>query len=172
MSCICNFYALPRASYGYIWFGFMPNALWRISIFQLFRCRNLASTRDILVHLVGSHVGGCQAYWYVCLCGGTIHPPIQLYTPTCLFTPHVSIASCTSVCPPIHQYVSICHGDFGASVHSYTCQTFLYLSVHPFASQFITVIPVALHNCGSLLCWTGCLWMYAQLHAVDLFFSL
>ena len=32
------------------------------------------------------------------------------------------------------------------------------------------VIPVATHHCGLLLYWTGCLWMYAMLHAVDFFF--
>ena len=52
--------------------------------------------------------------------------------------------------------------------HQNIFQAFLCLSVHPFALQFITQ-PVALHHCGSLLYWTGCLWMYAMLHAVDLF---
>ena len=41
------FYALPRASCGYIWCGFIPSAVWRFSniFFQLFRCRNLALNR-------------------------------------------------------------------------------------------------------------------------------
>ena len=46
------------------------------------------------------------------------------------------------------------------------------LSVHPFASQFITFMPVAPHYCESLLYCIECLQMYAQYHAVDLFFSL
>ena len=67
-----------------------------------------------------------------------------------------------------HLYIPYVMG-LGASVH---LSAILCLSVHSFATQFITVMPVALHHCGLLLYWTGCLWMYAQLHAVDLFFSL
>ena len=61
-------------------------------------------------------------------------------------------------------------GLWGASVHWYICHTFLCLLVHPFAPQFIIVIPVDNHHDGSLLYWTGGWWMYAQIHAVDLFF--
>ena len=99
--------------------------------------------------------------------------------------PCMSVYPCTSVCPhtPVCSlYIMgfegasvhpICHGDFQQEpVHWYLCQTFLSLSVYPFAPHFIMVIPVAPHHCGSLLYWTGCLWMYAQLHAVDLVLSL
>ena len=91
--------------------------------------------------------------------------------------------------PPVHLYVPlyhilpICHGNFGViyTPHmslgllegdKYICQTFLCLPVHPFASQFITVIPAAPHHCGLLLYWTGCLWMSVILHAVVPFFAV
>ena len=70
----------------------------------------------------------------------------------------------------------IWYGDLGACVypiclgvfwgHQYIFQAFLCLLVHPVASQFITVIPVASHHYGLLLYWTGWLWMSAMLHAV------
>ena len=64
--------------------------------------------------------------------------------------PHTSIHHHTTICPSIPPYICmfplycmflICHGDSGASVHpmyQYICQAFLCLSVHPFASQFIS----------------------------------
>ena len=125
-------------------------------------------------YIRGRHVG-------VCHCRG-IHMPPYGYTPVHLYAP------CTSVCPihPVHQYVLsipyVPHMSWKLWGHLYTpyvgvfwrhqyiCQAFLCLSVHPFASQFITVIPVASHDCGLLLYWTGCLWMSGTLHAVVPFF--
>ena len=69
-----------------------------------------------------------------------------------------------------HLYTLYVLGPFGG--HQYICQAFLCLSVHPFAPQFITVIPVALHHYGLLLYWTGCLWMSAMLHAIVPFFEV
>ena len=144
---------------------------------------NLALNRTILSLFRGRHVGGCQAYCYVCLMGASIYPPVWLYTP------HTSVCSCIFVYPlyiHISPYIPVCSPyvtgtwggistthmawDFGG--HWYISHTFLGLSVHSFVPQVITVIPVAPHHCGSLLKWTGCLCMYVTLHAVDLLFSL
>ena len=122
-------------------------------------------------------MGDCKAFWCVCQIGGHLCPHMSpLYVcmphnmsvyPLYVCVPH------TSICPPIH------HGDIGG--HLYISQTLLCLLVHPFVYQFILVIPVAQHHCGSLavsfmagfstylfwvlfflLCWTRGLWMYAQ----------
>ena len=140
-------------------------------IFQLFRCRNLAPT-------VEAGMGICQPR-------GIHTPSIHLYSPHVLYAPCMSIhplyicmphTPCTSVC----SMFPIWHRDLGASVHpiclgvflecQYICHAFHCLLVHPFASQFITVMPVAPHHCGLLLCWTECLWMSAMFHAVFPFF--
>ena len=107
-------------------------------------------------------------------------PPYGHMLPYICTPPHVCL-------PPVHPYVSpyaimfpyiigcgesvhpICHGVFWG--HQYICQTFLCLSVNPFAPQLLKFIPVAPHHCQSLLQWTGCLWMCDMFHAVDLFFS-
>ena len=81
---------------------------------------------------------------------------------------------CTSICSLYvmgtwgHLYTPYVLESFGG--HQYICQAFLCLSVHPFASQFITVIPVAPHHCGLFLYWTACLWMSAMLCAFVPFF--
>ena len=112
----------------------------------------------------------------VCLSDWGIHTPPYIHMPPVyLYAPYVNT-------PPVHLYGSIyhmfslCHGELRASIHpicqgvfwghQYICQEFLSLLVHPFAPQFITVIPVAPHHCGLLRYWTGCLWMYATFHAV------
>ena len=103
-----------------------------------------------------------------CMSHAAVHP---LYICMSLYT---SIFSHTSICS------SCVMGTLGTSVHDYVigtlggyqyiCLKFLCLSVHLFAPQFIMVIQVTHHLCGSLPYWTRGLWMYAQLHAVDLFF--
>ena len=90
-----------------------------------------------------------------------LHTPVHLYVPPIQYVPHVSL-DIGGICTPL------CFGVFRG--HQYICQAFLCLSVHPFASQLITVIPVAPHHCGLLLYWTGCLWIAAMLHAVVPFF--
>ena len=80
---------------------------------------------------------------------------------------------CTSVCCPYSICSPYVMGTWGASIqpiclgvfggHQYICQAFLWLSVHPFASKFITVILAASHHCGLLLYWTGCQLMSALL---------
>ena len=104
-------------------------------------------------------------------------PPVHLYAPY-ICRPHTT---------PVHLYVfpiqNVPHMSCGCGGHLYTpcvleslegistfCQAFLCLSAHPFASQFIKVIPVGSHHGGLLLYWTGCLWMYAMLGAVVPFF--
>ena len=99
---------------------------------------------------------------YVCM------PPYVCTSPYIhmpLHTPHT--CSPYTICSP---YVM---GTWRASKHpiclggnQYICQASLCLSVCPFSSQFITVIPVAPHHCGLLLYWTGCLWMSAMLNTV------
>ena len=86
---------------------------------------------------------------------------------------YISMSPHTSICFP---YIM---GTFWGEL--YICQTFLCLSLHPFAPQFITVIPATHYDCGSFsvpicseYCFflhylTGWLQMYVQAHAVDLF---
>ena len=106
---------------------------------------------------------GCQAYWYVCLIGG--HPYISLYIHMPLICPcippYTSMFPYTSLCFPMSW------GFWDASVHLSDISVSVSTSV---CHQFIMVIPVAQHHCGSLLYWTGGLQMYAQLHAVDFSF--
>ena len=104
MACICHFvfYALPRASYGYIQCGFIPSAVWRFSnIFsELFRCRNLAFNRffsyilvaDMFLYLGG--VSGCPAHIHV-------HP--------CMFVcPHTFVCLPGVYMPPICPHTLLC----------------------------------------------------------------
>ena len=96
MACICHFvfYALPRASYGYIQCGFIPSVVWRFSniFFQLFRCRNLALNRVFSYFLVA----GMFCYTWQ-MSGHPLHSyaPIHSYTPKGVHTP---ILLCASVC--------------------------------------------------------------------------
>ena len=69
-----------------------------------------------------------------------------------------------------HLYTPYVLGSFGERGVSGHLSGILCLMVHPFASHFITVIPVAPHHCRLLLYWTGSLWMSAMLHAVVPFF--
>ena len=129
-----------------------------IIFFKLFRCRNLALNRDCFPTFRSRHVGDCQNKG-VCM---------PLVIAICPYTPYICMplyTHCTSVCSLYtyvthvmgiwgHLYTPYIWGSFGG--HQDICWIFLCLSVHPFASQFITVIPVAPHHCGSLLYWTGC----------------
>ena len=86
-----------------------------------------------------------------------------------------------SICLPVCPYVPICLMDLGASVHPICHGVFWGTSVHllGISVSVSTSIYLSVHNnqtsCSPLL-WaasycSGCLWMYAMLHAVDLFFS-
>ena len=104
------------------------------------------------------------------ICTPPVHPPyicMPLYPLYICMFPH-------TICSPYvmgtleHLYTQKVFGSFEG--HQYICNAFLCLSVHTFASQLITVIPVDPHNCGLLLYWIGCLWMSTMLHAVVAFF--
>ena len=129
------FYVLPRASYGYIWCGFIPSMVWGFSnYFQLFRCRNLALNR-MFSHIRG-RLGGCQLRRcvydppYICMPPVYLYFPVHLYAPICLNTPIHLYAPYPLyiVCFPIFP---ICHGELG--VHLYTSYVLWYfwgVSVH------------------------------------------
>ena len=117
-----------------------------LNILQLFGCRNLALNRVFSTleagmggfqfrgHPYATHI--CLYTPYICM------PPVHLYAP---YTPCKSMFS-------LYHMLPICNGDLGASVHpmylgvlwghQYICQVFQCLSVHSFASQFITVMPI------------------------------
>ena len=127
-----------------------------LAYIQLFRCRNLTLTRDIFSPF---SCQACRKFSGILICvsdwGVSICTLIWLYAPMHLY------ASCTSVCPLSgHLYI-------GTSVRHFCVCQYICLPVSPHWSYQLPP-----HHCWSLLCWTGCLWMYAQLHAVDLFFSL
>ena len=112
-------------------------------------------------YIKGRH-GGCQhTAQGASMC---LYAPYPLYI--CLF--------------PLYHMFPICQGDLGPSVHPICLGVFWGPSRHlsgisvsistSIASQFITFIPVAVHHCGLLLYWNGCLWMSDMLHAVVPFF--
>ena len=104
------------------------------------------------------HTSICPPYICTAFCT-SIHLHIALYicmVPYTICSPYVMGTWETSVHP-------ICLGVRGASVHL----SGIFVSVGTsIASQFMTVIPVALHHGGLLLYWTECLWMSTMLHAV------
>ena len=73
MACIYHifFYVLPRASYSYIWYEFIPSVLWRFSnkFSSFFRCRKLAFTSEtsyifvFILGVVGRYVGWLSGIW-------------------------------------------------------------------------------------------------------------
>ena len=106
MACICHFvcfFALPRASYGYIQCGFIPSVVWRFSniFFRLFRCRNLALNRAFSYFLVADMFFILGGGWmpptfvhplYICT------PPVHSYAPG-VYTPlYAPLLLCASVC--------------------------------------------------------------------------
>ena len=107
---------------------------------------------------------------YICI------PLIWPYTPICPYAP------CT-LCPPIHQYVphtfwglwraskqSICHGGFGGHhtlVHLSQICVSVSTPIYPSVHKSYQLLSISVSHFS-----TGCLWMYAQLHAIDFFFSL
>ena len=104
----------------------------------------------------------------------------DIHMPPYVCMPNTTLYFCMF---PLYHMFPIHHGDFGGHLytpyalgcfggHQYISQAFLCLTVHPFASWSITVIPVAPHHCGLLLCCTGCLWMPAMLYAVVPFLCL
>ena len=100
-------------------------------------------------------------------------PSYPLYIcmfPICPHNPSTSISSPYVMGTWGHLYTQYVLGSFGG--HQYICQAFCCLSIHPFASQFITVMPVAPHLCGLLLYWMECLLMSGMLHAVVPFFAV
>ena len=91
-----RFYVLPRASYEYIQYGFIPSAVWRFSNYylQLLRCRNLASNRFFPTF----------HYRQVCftvgasICPHTFICPCKLDAPHMFKHPHMSpVLPCASV---------------------------------------------------------------------------
>ena len=103
LACVCHFvfYALPRASYGYIWCGFIPSAVWRFSnIFSSsLGVGNLALNRVFSYFLVAG------MFLYL---GGVWLPPC-LYAPVHLYIPHNIVyprGVNTPKCP--HTLLCIC----------------------------------------------------------------
>ena len=104
MACICHFvfYALPRASYGYIQCGFIPSAVWRLSnIFSSsLGVGILALNRVFSYFLVVGIVFIPGGVWmppcsYTPIC---LYAPIHLYTHRGVHIPYAPILFCASVC--------------------------------------------------------------------------
>ena len=119
-----------------------------------------------LLSIGGIHTPNTSVCPHVCT-SPYIHAPPYPNTSVCSpipYVPHMSLVLGGNLYTP-------CLGVFwGASVD--ICQAFLCLSLHPFASQFTTVILAVLQHYGLLLYWTGCLWMSARLHAVVPFYAV
>ena len=107
---------------------------------------------------------------YICMPHTSIHPHMSVllpYSPVHLcvlpipYVPHMSGRLQGHLYTP---YILGSLRDVSTSVRHFS------VLVHPFASQFITVMPVAPHYYGLHLYWTGCLWMSAMLHTVIPFF--
>ena len=141
-------------------------------IFQLFRCRNLALNRFFYIR--GRHGGvslGVSVHPHTSVHHLYVHMPLYLWMPPYICMPPYPLYICMfSLCSP---YVIV---TWEASVHLICLGIFWEIlvfqcwSVHPFATQFITVMPFASHHCGLLLYWTGYLWVSAMLHVLVPFF--
>ena len=99
------FCVLPRASYVYSMGSFPVRSGGFLIIFQLFRCRNLASNR--MFSYIRGQYGGCQLRGnlyapYICM-------PLYIQMPTYNCMPHTPS---TSACFPEFP---ICHGDLGGT---------------------------------------------------------
>ena len=117
-------YVLPRASYGYIWCGFIPSVVWTFSnyYFQLFRCRNLALNRMfLLINHRGrdggfSYLGGICMHPYVQMLPICLDGPIHLDAPD--IPPYVQTHPCMSpmlLCASVcSKGIFMCYGDAGA----------------------------------------------------------
>ena len=103
---------------------------------------------------------GCQhmGYLYASYICMPLHTPC-----TSLCSPYTICSSYVIGCLVWPLYTPYDLGSFGG--HQDFSQAFLCLSVHEFASQFITVIPFAHHHCGLLLYWTVYILMSAMFHA-------
>ena len=98
--------------------------------FQVFRCKNLALTRDMFSSF---SLQACRGLWEASVC--------HLYG----CTPHISVCPCMSVCPlyictplyicmsPYTSMFTICHGDFGGHMYISTSVR------HFFVCQFISL---------------------------------
>ena len=130
----CFFYVLSRASYGYIQCGFIPSVVWRFSNYfsSSLVAENKLQLAIYLVHLVVRHIGGCLAYWYVCLIGLSIHPPVHLYAPCTSYVPHTPV--CSPIPPSVPHMSWGLLGDICTMVHlsdiSVFVSTSVCLSVH------------------------------------------
>ena len=129
--------------------------VWRFFkyFFQLFRCSNLALNRCLSYsrakHVGVVSIGLSTCPLYVCTplyIHMPLDTPVHLYVPPISYVPNMSWG-----------LGGICtiHKSWGLGGHQYISQAFLCLFVHPFASQFITAIPVAPPSLWVASYWTG-----------------
>ena len=172
------FYVLHRASYGYIWCGYIPSAVWRLSnkVSSPFRCMNVALTREtpciFEFHLgvVVRQVGGCQAsgyvwlsvHWghlniplYFCTC------PIYLYVPTCQYVPHTwrRHLERPSVCLYVRHFC-VCQ-YIPCSQQLYYCRPIIPIDQHYACLALVPMYSGLGFNAMLLSVWTGGLQMCA-----------
>ena len=98
MACICHFvfYALPRASYGYIQCGFIPSVVWRFSIiFSSSLGIGILALNRVFPTFSGRHVFILGVVWMP----PHLYASIHLYAPRGVHTPYMPpILFCASVC--------------------------------------------------------------------------
>ena len=132
MACVCHFhyFALPTASYGYIWSGVIPSEVWKLSNF----------TSNSLLYM-GTHLHRCKhrCMTYGWLFGTCIHPSVCL----CI---HVSVSMSIhpSICPwDIWGLINVLARQPGVCLH-------IYLFIHPVAGWKLTINYRAYHM---ICCW-------------------
>ena len=155
-----HFYALPRASYGYIWCGFIPSTVWRFSniFFQLFRCTNLVLNRVFSYFLVVGMffiLGGCLDAPHICIphtfiCPIHSYAPRDVHTPICPHTP-----PCICIFSEALHVVGGCKGlpfmlgHFPYTTPVWGCLLFIYT---PILSHWF---PVHWYVSGISVCYVG-----------------
>ena len=109
MAYICHFgffffcYVLPRASYRYIWCGFIPSVVWRFSnyYFQLPRFGNLALNSFSSYFFIET---GMFHTWEASVCPLYVHMPPYICMPHVWTSqqPHILKHPHMSQCSPVH----------------------------------------------------------------------
>ena len=143
------FYVLCRASYGHIWCGFIPSAVWGFcnKFSSSFRCWQLVLTREassifeFLLGVFGRHVEDYQASGYVwlsvCALGASVHPPYVHSSTIGLYVSHTSRRHLGGHLSGF-KYIHMSIGSSTACQQLYDCRPVIPVDYHDYWSLAVS----------------------------------